>query len=80
MPTTCIPSRPAERDEYTWLEEGDQLFLLMDVNEDIRTGGTSKMNLELDYAKYYSRNMAIMHPQPIAEDAYQSTGHSLWHC
>ena len=47
MPTTCIPSRPAERDEYTWLEEGDQLFLLMDVNEDIRTGGTSKMLLEL---------------------------------
>ena len=47
MPTTCIPSRPAERDEYTWLEEGDQLLLLMDVNEDIRTGGTSKMLLEL---------------------------------
>ena len=31
----------------TWLEEGDQLLLLMDVNEDIRTGGTSKILLEL---------------------------------
>ena len=46
-PLLAFHQDPQKEMLSAWLEEGDQLFLLMEVNEDMRTGGTSKILLEL---------------------------------
>jgi hypothetical protein len=63
----------------TWLEEGDQLLLLMDVNEDIRTGGTSKMRLELGLREILLEKHGNDAPATYSRGGIPIDGHSLRH-